>query len=107
MQFKNSALNVTVWVEMNQIYRKLPFKNPDNREHYISEGISFQKHDGLNRYLVKVKKVVDKNQISPFEYLKPTLKTVVLNKIKLELIKKFEKDIIDDAYKNKKYEIYK
>ena len=58
-------------------------------------------------YLVKITNVIDKNQIGPFEYLKPTLKEVILNKRKLELIKKFEKDITNDAIKDQKYEIYK
>jgi len=107
VQFKNSALNDSVWVELNEIYRKLPFINPDNREKYISEGISFEKPDSLNVYLVKIKKTINKNEISPFVYLKPTLQQVILNRRKLELIKKFEKEITDDAIKNDKYEIYK
>lgn len=107
VQFKNSALNDSVWVELNEVYRKLPFINPDNRNKYISEGISFEKPDSLNVYLVKIKKTINKNEISPFVYLKPTLQQVILNRRKLELIKKFEKEITDDAIKNNKYEIYK
>ena len=107
VQFKNSALNDSVWVELNEVYRKLPFINPDNRNKYISEGISFEKPDSLNIYLVKIKKTINKNEISPFVYLKPTLQQVILNRRKLELIKKFEKEITDDAIKNDKYEIYK
>lgn len=107
VQFKNSALNDSVWVELNEVYRKLPFINPDNRGKYIAEGISFEKPDSLNVYLVKIKKTINKNEISPFVYLKPTLQQVILNRRKLELIKKFEKEITDDAIKNNKYEIYK
>jgi hypothetical protein len=107
MHFKSSALNDTVWVEMNQVYRKLPFITPDNRDTYISSGKSFQYTDSIHAYIVKINTVLDKNQISPFEYIKPTLKELLLNKRKLELIKKFEKEITNDAIKNKKYEIYK
>ncbi|MCY1228136.1 hypothetical protein D3C87_75320 [compost metagenome] len=106
MQFKSFVLNDSVWVEMNQIYRKLPFITPDNRAQYISSGKSIEKQDSLDVYLVKVTNVLDKNQVSPYEYIKPTLEQVILNKRKLELIKKFEKDITDDAIKNEKYEIY-
>lgn len=106
MQFKSFVLNDSVWVEMNQIYKKLPFINPDNRAEYISRGKSLEKNDSLDVYLVKVTNVLDKNQVSPFEYIKPTLQQVILNNRKLELIKKFEKEITDDAIKNKKYEIY-
>jgi hypothetical protein len=106
MQFKSFVLNDSVWVEMNQIYKKLPFINPENREEYISRGKAIEKQDSLDVYLVKVTNVLDKNQVSPYEYVKPTLEQVILNKRKLELIKKFEKDITDDAIKNEKYEIY-
>lgn len=107
VQFKNSALNDSVWVELNEIYRKLPFINPENQGKYIAGGISFEKPDSLNVYLVKIKNTINKNEISPFVYLKPTLQEVILNRRKLELIKKFEKEITDDAIKNNKYEIYK
>ncbi|MFC6096810.1 hypothetical protein ACFPVY_09135 [Flavobacterium qiangtangense] len=106
LQLKSFVLNDSVWVEMNQVYKKLPFINPDNRGNYIATGKSIEKDDSLNVYLVKVKNVLDKNQVSPYEYLKPTLRQVILNNRKLELIKKFEKEITDDAIKNKKYEIY-
>lgn len=106
MQFKSFVLNDSVWVEMNQIYKKLPFISPNNRSEYISAGKSIEKNDSLNVYLVKVTNVLEKNQVSPFEYVKPTLQQVILNNRKLELIKKFEKEITDDAIKSKKYEIY-
>lgn len=107
LQFKNFALNDSVWVEMSQVYSKLPFINPDNRDDYISAGKTIQHPDSLDMYLVKISNVIDKNQISPFDYLKNTLREVIINKRKLELIKKFEKEITDDAIKDQKYEIYK
>ncbi len=107
LQFREFALNDSVWVEMSQVYSRLPFINPDNRQQYISSGKSIQHHDGKLTYLVKVTSLLDKNQIAPLQFVEPTLREVILNKRKLELIKKFEKDITDDAIKSKKYEIYK
>jgi hypothetical protein len=107
LQFKSSALNDSVWVEMNQVYRKLPFITPDNRDEYIVSGKTIQYPDSLHVYFVKIRNVIDKNEVSPFEYVKPILKELIINKRKLDLIKKFEKEITDDAIKNNKYEIYK
>lgn len=107
LQLKAFAFNDSVWVEMNQIYSKLPFINPDNRDQYVVSGKSIQQSDSLDMYLVKIRNVIDKNQIAPYDYLKPTLREVIRNKRKLELIKKFEKEITDDAIKDQKYEIYK
>lgn len=107
LQFKAFALNDSVWVDMAQVYEKLPVINPDNRDQYIQAGKKVQIQDKEDAYLIKITNVIDKNQISPFDYIKPTLKEVILNKRKLELIKKFEKDITNDAIKNNDYEIYK
>lgn len=107
IQFKSYAFNDSTWVDMNEVYRKLPFINPDNRDRYISSGISYQYPDSTDVYLVKVLRVLDKNQVSPYEYIKPTLIQLIINNRKLELIKKFEKEITDDAIKDNKYEIYK
>lgn len=107
LQFKSFALNDSVWVDMSQVYVKLPVINPDNRDEFIRPGRKAEIQSNEDVYLIKITNVIDKNQISPFEYIKPTLKEVILNKRKLELIKKFEKEITDDAIKNKDYEIYK
>ena len=107
IQFKSFAFNDTTWVDMNQIYTKLPFINPENRDRYISSSMSYQYPDSTDVYIVKVSRVLEKNQISPFEYIRPTLQQLIINNRKLELIKKFQKEITDDAIKNDKYEIYK
>ena len=107
LQCKSFALNDSIWVDLSSIYDKLPFINPDNRDQYIASGKTIQHSDSLDVYLVKIRQTIDKNQIAPFDYLKPTLKEVILNKRKLELIKKFEKEITDDAITDKDYEIYK
>jgi hypothetical protein len=107
LQFKNFALNDSVWIDMSQVYVKLPVINPENRDEFMQAGKKVEIQDKEDVYLIKVTNVIDKNQISPFEYIKPTLKEVILNKRKLELIKKFEKEITNDAIKNKDYEVYK
>jgi hypothetical protein len=106
LQFKNSALNDSIWVEMNQIYKKLPFLNPENRDNYIISGKSFQMPDSLDVYLVKINQALPINSVAPFEFVKPTIKEVIINSRQRELVKKFEKDITNDAIKTKKYEIY-
>ena len=107
IQLKEYALNDSVWVEMSQVYSRLPFITPENRDRYITAGKAIQHADSTDMHLVKIVKVLGPNQVSPYEYIKPTLKEVIINKRKLELIKKFEKEITDDAIKDKKYEVYK
>lgn len=107
LQLNSFAFNDSIWTELSQVYDKLRFITPDNRDSYISPGKTIQKIEDKNIYFVKISNVIDKNQVAPYQYLKPTLREVILNKRKLELIKKFEKEITDDAIKDKKYEVYK
>ncbi len=107
IQFKQYALNDDVWVEANSLFKKLPFLTPENVNEYLVSGKSITKKDSLQTYLVKVNQVLDKGEISPFDYQKSTIKDIVLNRRKLALIKKFEKDITDNAIKNEKFEIFK
>lgn len=107
IQFKSYAFNDSIWVDINQVYKKLPFINTENKEKYISDGINFQYPDSTTVWLVKVKQVLPKNSTTPLQFLRPTIKQVILNNRKLELINTIEKEITNDAIKNKKYEIYK
>lgn len=107
IQFKQFAFNDDVWVEANTLYKKFPFLTPENASDYLISGKTTQSKDSLYAYLIKVNQVLDKGEISPFEYQKSTIKDIILNKRKLELIKQFEKEITDNAIKNEKFEIYK
>lgn len=107
IEFKSYAFNDSIWIDMNQVYEKLPVINVDNKENYIIAGKTVKFADSTDMYLIKTSKYIDKNQIAPFQYIKPTLQKVILNKRKTELINKFQKDITTDALKDKKYEVYK
>ena len=73
---------------------------------YLEDGINYQYPDSTTVWLVKVNKVLPKDSPTPLQFLKPTIKQVIINNRKLELIKTIEKDITNDAIKNKKYEVY-
>lgn len=107
VQFKSYAFNDSIWVDINQVYEKLPFLNIENKNKYISSGINFQYPDETTIWLVKVNKVLPKDSATPLEFLKPTIKQIIINNRKLELVNTIEKEITNDAINDKKYEIYK
>jgi len=105
-QLNAVALNDSVWVEINQIYQKIPFINPNNENQYIQPNKKHEHKENGNVYLLQIKSVLSANQISPYDYIEPTIRQVILNKRKLDFIKKTEKEITEDAIKNNLYEIY-
>ena len=107
VQFKSYAFNDSIWVDINQVYEKIPFINLENKQKYISSGMNFQYPDSTTVWLVKVNNVLPKDSPTPLEFLKPTIKQIIINNRKLELINTIEKEITNDAIKDNKYEIYK
>lgn len=105
IKFKKYNLNDSVWVKKEALVATLPILN-DKDEQLLKKSNFAQLQDSLGVYLVKIEDVLLPNDTAPFSYVEPTIRQIILNKRKLELIKKLEKDITKDAIKNKNFEIY-
>jgi hypothetical protein len=106
LQFKNYSLNDSIWVKLNQVIAKIPSVNSSNSNELLKKSNFIQLKDSLGVYLMQIKDVLLRNEMAPLPYVRPTINQIVINKRKLELIKKLEKDITKDAIKNKQFEIY-
>lgn len=107
IQFKDYAFNDSIWVDIDQVYERLPFVNQDNFTKFIDVGISYQYADSTSIWLVKVKDMVQKNNVVPLSYISPTIKQIILNKRKTDLINKIQTEITNDAIKDNDFEIFK
>ncbi|HHH49742.1 MAG TPA: peptidyl-prolyl cis-trans isomerase [Saprospiraceae bacterium] len=105
LTFKAYNFNDSTWIKKENIIEKIPVLK--NQEKQLLKKSNFvQLQDSIGVYLVKIKDILTINDIAPLTYVKPTIKQIILNRRKLDLIKKLEKDITKDALKNKKFEIY-
>ena len=107
VQFKSYSLNDSVWIKASQITEKIKVLNSENKKELLKKSNLVQLKDSLDLYLMQIEDVLFQNDLAPLEYVKPTIKQIVINKRKLELIKQLEKDITRDATKNKQFEVYK
>ncbi|WP_040279892.1 hypothetical protein [Psychroserpens damuponensis] len=107
VQFKGYSLNDSIWVKASQITEKIKVLNSENKKELLKKSNYVQLKDSLDLYLMQIEDVLSQNDLAPLEYVKPTIKQIVINKRKLELIKQLEKDITKDAIKNKQFEVYK
>ena len=106
IQFKSYSLNDSIWVKASQVINKLPVLQVENKKQLLKKSNFIQLKDSLDLYLMQIEDVLSKDDLAPLEYVRPTIEQIIVNKRKLELIKKFEKDITKDAIKNKQFEIY-
>ena len=105
IQFRSYNFNDSIWVKKEVLFDALPVLTTLKPE-VLKKSNFAQLQDSLGVYLVKIEDILRTNDLAPLSYVKPTIKQIVLNKRKLELIKKLEKDITKDAIKNKNFETY-
>ncbi|WP_055435328.1 hypothetical protein [Lacinutrix algicola] len=106
IQFKSYSLNDSVWIRLGQVITKIPTVTADNKNELLKKTNFIQSKDSLGLYLMQINDVLLRNAEAPLEYVLPTIKQIVVNKRKLELVRQLEKDITKDAIKNKQFEIY-
>ena len=107
LQFNSFFLNDSVWIKSDQVISKIkPLKNGYNK--VLLKKLNFiQLKDSLELYLVEIKEVLGIGDQAPLAYVLPTLKQIIINKRKLKLVNQLKSEIVNDAIKNKKFEIYK
>ena len=106
IQFKSYSLNDSIWIRLGQVITKIPTVTPENKNELLKKSNFIQSKDSLGLYLMQINDVLLRNDEAPLEYVQPTIKQIVVNKRKLELIRQLKKDITKDAIKNKQFEIY-
>ncbi len=106
LQFKNYFLNDSTWVKRSAVQNSIQPIDATNADKLLKKTNFLQLRDSLGLYLIAVKETLSRNDIAPLTYVRPTINQIIRNKRKLTLTKQLEKEIKDDAIKNKKFEIY-
>ncbi|MEE3148288.1 MAG: peptidyl-prolyl cis-trans isomerase, partial [Bacteroidota bacterium] len=106
VQFRAQYLNDSTWISLDKVIAKIPPVNVENSDQLLNKTEFLQLRDSLGLYLIEVNDRLDRNDDAPLEYVLPTVKQILLNRRKLDLIKQLEKDITKDAIKNKQFELY-
>ena len=105
-QFYNFILTDSLWIDKSNLTSKVSFLDRKNFKKYIRKLKFFKIEDSLGVYLFYLKNYLEKGDIAPNQVIESTIKNIILNRRKIEFIKKFEKDILHDAIKSKNFEVY-
>lgn len=106
LQFSSFSFNDSIWINKDLFFSKVPDIKTYIKNNIVKKTLFYQLEDSLELYLLKIDKSIFRNDIVPLDYIKPTLRQILLNKKKLEFVSDFEKDLIDDALQNKELEFY-
>ena len=103
LEFNSYNFNDSIWVNFKQAKHKLPILNEVDK---LKKEQFIQKEDSLGVYLLAVKNILYRNDIAPKSYVVPTIKQMILHRRKLDLIKKIEQTLVNDAIGKKQFEQY-
>lgn len=106
VQFKKLNFNDSLWVSASRVIEEIPPLTLDNQDRYLKKSQFFELEDSLGVYLAKITGVLQVNDIAPLSFIEPTIKQVLLSRRKLNYIRKLETEIIDEAIKEKEFEVY-
>ncbi|MGB5648346.1 MAG: peptidyl-prolyl cis-trans isomerase [Muriicola sp.] len=106
VQFTKLNFNDSLWIPVSRIVQEIPPVSFDNEDRYLKKSQFFELEDSLGVYLGKIADVRSINEIAPLTYIKPTIRQVLLNRRKLEFMRRLETEILDEAVKQKEFEIY-
>jgi hypothetical protein len=99
-------INDGTWMSFADLNRKIPI-SVDDQEDFLSKNKYFEVKDSTTMYYVAISAYKSKESNSPLNFETENIRTILLNKRKAALLQQMEDDLISDAVKHKKYEIFK
>jgi hypothetical protein len=102
----NYFINDGTWTSFTDLTRKIPL-TVDDQEEFLSRNKYYEVKDSITNYYVAIAAYKSKESVSPLNFEVENIRTILLNKRKAELLKQMEEDLISDAVKRNKYEIFK
>ncbi len=106
LEFRSFNFNDSIWVKFTDIIQKIAILKNMDKNMILKKSNFIQKEDSLGLSLISIKDVLKRNEIAPISYISPTIKQIILQKRKLELLRKIEIDLLNDAIKNQYFEEY-
>ncbi|MBI5217667.1 MAG: hypothetical protein HY958_01885 [Bacteroidia bacterium] len=94
------------WYVFHDFFKKFPIDPGPSEEAYIRFNKFIEFKDSLNYFYVNIKAYKLKNETPPLEYVKAEIKSIILNKRKINLINDIENRLFNDAMSDRHAEIF-
>ncbi len=106
LALKSFFLNDSIWVKYQDVLVEVPILKAKTKKDVLKPRYYLQEEDSINLYLLKIEQVLKQGEMSPLNYISPTIKQMILHQRKLLLIRNIEETLIEDANKRREFEIY-
>mgnify|MGYP003337148237 FL=1 len=107
LQLLNYSLNDSTWVNKDLFFNKIPVLKDEEIERIVKKTLYVVKEDSLDVYLIKINDFIGINDKAPLDYIYYRIEELIKNKKKVDFIKKFETETIENAKLENNFEIIK
>jgi len=107
LQLLNYSLNDSTWVNKDLFFNKIPVLKDEEIERIVKKTLYVVKEDSLDVYLIKINDFIGINDKAPIDYIYYRIEELIKNKKRVDFIKKFETETIENAKIENNFEIIK
>lgn len=107
LQLLNYSLNDTTWVNKDLFFNKIPVLKDEEIDRIVKKTLYVVKEDSLDVYLIKINDFIIINDKAPLDYIYNRIEELIKNKKRVDFIKKFETETIENAKLENNFEIIK
>ncbi|MFZ6002281.1 MAG: peptidyl-prolyl cis-trans isomerase [Bacteroidota bacterium] len=94
------------WIEFDKLVANSPLSEIPNKVQFLKSNPYYETSDAESLFFLKVDEYKISDNVSPLEFVKEDIKNIILNKRKVELAKKLEEEVYENASRNKEFEIF-
>ena len=105
-QFADLKLNDSIWFTERDVISSIKVINQQNKSRYLTKNKLFTIEDSQYINFFIVKDILKSGNIPPISYLYDRIKSTIITQRKLQLLQSLNKEILNDALKSRKYEVF-
>ncbi len=94
------------WIEFDKLVVNSPLSEIPNKVQFLRSYNYYETTDNDFMYFLKIDAYKISDNVSPLEFVKQDIKNIILNKRKVELARKLEDDVYENAAKRKDFEVF-
>lgn len=98
-------LSDSTWIIFDDLVRNSPLMEIPNKVQFLKANPYYETEDENYLYFLKVDEYRISDNVSPLEFVTDEIKNIILNKRKVELAKKLEDEVYENALEHKEFEI--
>ena len=99
-------LSDSSWIEFDKLAVNSPLAEIPNKVQFLKSYNYYETNDVDFLYFIKIDAYKMSDNISPLEFVKEDIKNIILNKRKVELARKLEDQVYENAAQRKDFEVF-